>query len=249
MLARVHARVVQIPQLRPLVSGIPLAEAVAEREDALLGAGLFLVAPRAADAGVEAELFDGVEQGHRLVAVAAFVGRAQQHPAAGDGRLDRTHDQPLAELCDAPVAKVDDFGKIVAGVDVQQREGERPRPERLVRQAQQDERILAAGEQQGGVAALAGDFAQDVDRLGLEPAEVVRVGGRRAACLLGARRLEQRCRAHDATPGGATRTAMSSGGRCRPHSRCSGCSHHQRPARGSSPGSTARVQGAQPMDG
>ena len=37
--------------------------------------------------------------------------------------------------------------------------------------------------------------------------------------------------------------------RCSPHSLCSGFSHHQRPARMSSPGSTARVQAAQPMLG
>jgi len=36
---------------------------------------------------------------------------------------------------------------------------------------------------------------------------------------------------------------------CRPHSRDSGCSHHQRPARRLSPGWVARVQGEQPMLG
>ncbi len=36
---------------------------------------------------------------------------------------------------------------------------------------------------------------------------------------------------------------------CRPHSRDSGCSHHQRPARRFSPGWIARVQGEQPMLG
>ena len=36
--------------------------------------------------------------------------------------------------------------------------------------------------------------------------------------------------------------------RWRPHSLCSGSSHHQRPERGCSPGATARVQGAQPME-
>ena len=36
---------------------------------------------------------------------------------------------------------------------------------------------------------------------------------------------------------------------CRPHSLDSGFSHHQRPARTSSPTEIARVQGAQPMEG
>jgi len=34
-----------------------------------------------------------------------------------------------------------------------------------------------------------------------------------------------------------------------PHSLFSGFSHHHRPARACSPGATARVQGAQPIDG
>ena len=56
--------------------------------------------------------------------------------------------------------------------------GKRPGAERLLGEPQQDQRILAAREEQGGVAALARDLAQDVDRLGLEPAEVVGIGGR-----------------------------------------------------------------------
>ena len=42
---------------------------------------------------------------------------------------------------------------------------------------------------------------------------------------------------------------IATGRRCSPHSLCSGFSHHQRPARTSSPGATARVHGAQPMLG
>ena len=49
-----HAAVVEVPDLGPLVLGIPLAELVAEREHALLGAGLLLVAPAAAEQRVEA---------------------------------------------------------------------------------------------------------------------------------------------------------------------------------------------------
>ena len=124
-----------------------------KREHALLGARLLLVAARAADAGVEAELGDRVEQRHRLVRVAAFVRRraARTRPLR-DRVLDRAHDQPLAQLGRARVAKRDHFGEVVAGVDVQQREREAPGAERLLREAQQHERILAAREEQGGVA-------------------------------------------------------------------------------------------------
>ena len=53
-LALVLARVVQAPQLGALVLRVPAVLAAAEREDALLGAALLLVAARAAEGRVEA---------------------------------------------------------------------------------------------------------------------------------------------------------------------------------------------------
>ena len=51
-LALVDLAIVEIPELGALVLRVPLAELVAEGEDALLGAGLLLVPPRAAEEGV-----------------------------------------------------------------------------------------------------------------------------------------------------------------------------------------------------
>jgi hypothetical protein len=62
-------------------------------EDALLGAGLFLVAARAADQGVEAELVDRLQQRHRLVHIARFAGVGQAHGAARHGVFHAAHDQ------------------------------------------------------------------------------------------------------------------------------------------------------------
>src|SRR6266496_2253535 len=53
VLALVDSRVVEVPRLRALVLGVPLAEVVAEGEDALFRARFFLVAARSADRGVE----------------------------------------------------------------------------------------------------------------------------------------------------------------------------------------------------
>ena len=244
-----HAGVVEVPQLGPLIFRVPLPEGVPKREDSLLRARFFLVAAGAAYTAVEAEFFDRIEQRHGLMAVAAFVEPREQHAPARDRILDRAHYQPLAQLCRAPIAKRDHFRKIVPCVDVQQWEWKRPGAESLFREAQEHQRILAAGEEEGGVAALAGDFAQDMDRLGFEPAEMMDIGRRRPDVAVDNRRLEEGGVRHDGTLTGSTRTATSSGRRCRPHSRCSGCSHHQRPPRMSSPGSTARVHGAQPMLG
>jgi hypothetical protein len=67
-------------------------------------------------------------------------------------------DQPLAELGDPPVAELERLGEVVAGVDVHDREREPRRAERLLREAQQDDRVLATGEQQHGPLPLGGDL-------------------------------------------------------------------------------------------
>src|SRR5207302_8433975 len=54
VLALADARVVEVPELRALRTRVPLAEVVAEAEDALLRASALLVAARAAHRGVEA---------------------------------------------------------------------------------------------------------------------------------------------------------------------------------------------------
>ena len=70
VLAAADAPVVEVPQLGPLAARVPLAEVVAEREDALLRAGALLVAARAAERGVEAVRLDRVEQRRGLQPVA-----------------------------------------------------------------------------------------------------------------------------------------------------------------------------------
>ena len=83
------------------------------------------------------------------------------------------------------IAKGDDLRKIVSGIDVQQRKGKRTGAECLFRQAQQHQGILAAGEEQGRVAALPRNFAQDVNRLRFEPAEMIGIGRARLRKLVG----------------------------------------------------------------
>jgi hypothetical protein len=178
------------------------------------------------------------------------VRRLQYHTAARDRILDRAHDEALAQFSGARVAQRDDFRKIVTGVDMQQRKREASGPEGFLREAQQHQRILAAGEEQGRVRALACDFAQDVDRLRFQPQEMMRIGRRLRVDRFGGAhdRFVECCVGHAVVNSGcpALRTKATRR-RCSPHSLCSGSSHHQRPARRSWPGSTARVHGAQPM--
>src|SRR5262249_31923883 len=66
LLALADLAVVEVPELRPLGTRIPLTEVVAEREDPLLRARALLVAAGAADRGVVSVLDHRVEQRRRL---------------------------------------------------------------------------------------------------------------------------------------------------------------------------------------
>ena len=60
--AFVHAGVIQIPQFGTLVFRVPLTKFVAETHDALFGARLFFIPPRAADAAIETEFFNRFQE-------------------------------------------------------------------------------------------------------------------------------------------------------------------------------------------
>src|SRR6185503_6447649 len=136
VLALLDPPVVKAPELGSLVARVPAAERVAVTEDPLLCAGLFLIAPSAAEKGVEAVLGDRVEQGDGLKAVARrVVTRLLFHPSEVARGLDGRDDEPLAELFDAPVAERERFREVVAGVDVDDREREAAGTERLLGEA------------------------------------------------------------------------------------------------------------------
>ena len=114
-----------------------------------------------------------------------------------DRVLHAGHDQPLAQLGHAAVAELDDLGEVVAGVDVHEREREARRAERLLGQAQQHDRVLAAAEQQHRALELGGDLAHDVDGLGLERLQVGELAGMRSASCGRPRRGRRARRRHD----------------------------------------------------
>ncbi len=168
------AAVVEVPQLGPLVLRVPLAEVVAEAEHPLLGPGLLLVAAGTAEDGVEALLLDASQQGDGLQPVAAGPrpgllapsARRRCRPARWPRRGGRRPAPPSRSR------NASDLGEVVAGVDVHHRERAPGRAERLHGQVQHDDRVLAAGEQQHRALELGRHLADDVDRLGLEGAEV-----------------------------------------------------------------------------
>src|SRR5687768_8551449 len=228
VLAHGVAAVVQVPQLGALVARVPLAELVTEAQDALLGTGLVLVTAAAAEDGVELVGLDGVQQRNGLQRVAGAVGALGQLAAVNE-LLDAADDELQAQPFDGAVAEVDDLGEVVAGVHVQHGERNLAGPERLGGQVQHDHGVLAAGEQQRRLLELGYNLADDVDRLRLERVQAGEArGGSDVGHLGGLLGYES---AHT----------------CSPHSVL--LVPAQRPARGSSPGATLRVQGWQPMDG
>ena len=66
------------------------------------------------------------------------------------------------------VAVLDHLGEVVTGIDVHYGERHLARPERLGRQVQHHDRVLAAREQDHRALELPGHLADDVDRLVLE---------------------------------------------------------------------------------
>ena len=173
VLALAVAAVVEPPQLGPLVLRIPLPELVTERVHPLLGPGLLLIAAAAAEHGVELVLDDAVEQRDGLQPVAAGAGPGLlTHPTLVDRLLHRRHDELDPELCDAPVAELEDLGEVVARVDVHHGERDARRPERLLGEPQHHDGVLAAREQQHRPLELGGDLTHDEDRFVLELVEM-----------------------------------------------------------------------------
>ena len=123
MLTGPYAGVEERPQLRPLFLGLPLPEGVPMAEDALLGARLLLVAACPAQQHVEAVLLDRLQECHRLMAVAGFHRIGQPHGATPDRVVEVPDDEPLAQIGNVAVTKVEDLREVVARVDVQEREG------------------------------------------------------------------------------------------------------------------------------
>ena len=78
-----------------------------------------------------------------------------------------------AEFFRAPVAEFVQLGKVMPGVDVEQRHREVRRPKCFFGEPQQADRIFAAGEQQSGPLEFGRDFAHDVDGFGFEILEMI----------------------------------------------------------------------------
>ena len=178
-----NARVKQVPQFRPLVLRIPLALFVAKRKDALLGARLLFIAPRAADGSVETALPQAVTLAQPIQqrfglqqSAAALRAQPERVRAVVDGLAIGVHNQLRADLGRVAIAKLDHLAKLVGGIDMQQRERDRRRMKSLLGQPQQDRRILADGVQHHRPLELGRHLAHNVDAFGFEQTEMAKLG-------------------------------------------------------------------------
>jgi hypothetical protein len=122
-------------------------------------------------------MLDRVEQRYGLEPVARGAGLRRVplllRPPGRDRVLDPGDDQRLVQLLDAAVAELEHLGEVVARVDVHHGERERAWAERLLGEPEEDDRVLAAGEQQDGTLELRRDLPKDVHGLGLERVQMI----------------------------------------------------------------------------
>ena len=179
--AGMNAGVVEVPQLGALVLRVPLAGAVAEGVDALLGAGFLFIAARAAKCRVEVVVAQRVEQRLRLRAVRSSAWcRAQwgwfprrwparcARPAAPRRPSAPSRSRKVSISANLkPVSTCSSGNGIGAGI------------EGLLRQAQHHGRVFADGVEHHRPLELGGDFAQNVDALGFKQAQMAQARRRR----------------------------------------------------------------------
>ena len=169
VLAEVFAAVEDVPKLGALVLRVPLAEFVAVGEEAFLRSGLLFIATTTTEAGVELMLLDGVEQGDGLQLVAGgVVAFFFLHAAFVDGFLHEANDEIGTDFLHKPVTVFHGLREVVAGIDVEELEGQTGGIKGLPSEPGHHDGVFAAGEKQRGLFKLRGGFAEDVDGLAFE---------------------------------------------------------------------------------
>ena len=125
--ALVDAGVKDIPKLWPLVFGVPLPLAVPEGVNTLFGPRFLLVPPGPTERRIKPAVCQGIQQGLGFEQSAAFLRSQSEWISALIERLAvLVDDQFRPDLPGIGVTERYHFGELIAGVDVQQREGNLP---------------------------------------------------------------------------------------------------------------------------
>ncbi len=145
----------------------------AEGEDALLGARLLLIAPRAAEGGIEAVFVQRLAQRHRLHDVGVRVGPVVERvdPIA-DTFLVHVNQKLKPELARHAVAKRDHLAKLPGRVHMQKRKRRARGIKRLQRKMHQNRRILPNRIKHNRVRKRRRNLPEYVDRFRLKTVEM-----------------------------------------------------------------------------
>ena len=175
------AGVVEVPEFRPLPLGVPAVLGRPERKHALLGAGLLLVTPRAAEGSIEPVLVERLLESLGLHHVGVYrrpMGKGAN--ALGDAFRVHVHEQVETEPAGRLVPEADHFPELPGRVDMQEWEGRLGRVEGLHGQMQHHRAVLADRIEHHRLFALGDHLPHDVDGLGFEAGQmgqmVVRAG-------------------------------------------------------------------------
>ena len=163
-LPRLYSGIVEVPQLRALVLGIPAVIGAAKGKNPLLGSGFFLVPAGSAEGGVELVAVQRLLQSlglHDVGVERRAVGKGG-NPLA-DPLLVDMHDEVQAAFGRHPVTELDHLAEFPGSVNVQQGKWRRGRVKGLACQVQHDRRVLADGVEHHRVGEFGHHLADDVD--------------------------------------------------------------------------------------
>ncbi len=187
MLALADAAIVEAPQLRALALGLPLAELVAEGEDALLRARALLVAAGAAEGRVEAVLGDRIEQRDRLQPVARGARARSARPRARC-RIESSTEATISRSPSSATRRSRNSiasGKLCPVSTCISGNGNGAGRNAFSASRSSTIESLPPLNSSTGRSNSAADLAHHVDRLGLERAQVGKVVGGVASVLAG----------------------------------------------------------------
>ena len=172
-LPRSDTGVVEIPEFRPLILGVPAVAGAAKGKNTFLGPGFFLVTPRASEGSVEFVFVQGLLEPfglHHIGIQRRTMG--ERIDSLPDTLFIDVHQQIKPVLGRHPVAEGNHFTKLPCCVYMHQRKRESGRVKGLEGQTQHYRGILADGIQHHRVCRFGCHLADDVYALSFKLAQV-----------------------------------------------------------------------------
>ena len=170
------AGIVEPPQFRPLVPGVPAMTGRTEAEHALFRPAFLLVAPRAAKGRVKTVFIQRLFQALGLPQVGMQAAMVKRVDALCQGFRVLVDQQIHPGFLRRLVTQLVHGAEFPRGIYVQQGKRRRRRIKGLLRQVQHDRGILAHRIQHDGLFGFRHHLAHDVDAFGFKPLQMGQSG-------------------------------------------------------------------------